>query len=614
MTEQTQPMPLLNRWLLIAVMALLTVGVWAASRSEAATSNVDMQNFAFTPAEVTVRVGDTVTWFNKDSEPHAVQGGPMNSPDIQPGSSFSHTFDQVGHVDYLCRIHTYMTGVVHVVGDNEPTTTTSTTAPPSTTSTTAPPATTTTTTEPGGTTTTTQPGGTTTTTQPGGTTTTTEPGGTTTTTTPPSSGGPAFQDVPDDPSATYPPGTPGSKTPPPSSAPQTTTTTTTQPGPPPPGQEVPNDPDDEDPPNAVLAADEGGSDGGGSEAPAPKDLGDGTFLAPSTTEGGVKVFKLTMAPTTIETAPGVTKEAYAFNGLVPGPVLRVNEGDRVRILVDNQLPFATAVHWHGMILPNAQDGVPGITQPFIDPGERYTYEWTAKAPGTHWYHSHTSGRHIGKGLYGALEVVPRTGDFQADRDYRLLLGDTDLGFVINGRMFPSTTPLVTKVGETVRLRVVNTGDEVHAMHLHGIPFDVVAQDGNKLTVPMRMDTLTISPGQTFDLLAKQENPGKWLLHCHIFRHSHKTTDEHHAGDTGMTGMVTILETKPADSNLPPSPLPLGQPIAASGSGGVPLPGSPSTQTLVLLVGGMAVALTGLRTGGRRRGLLSNPLNRKDSPE
>jgi plastocyanin/uncharacterized cupredoxin-like copper-binding protein len=607
MTPQNQPMPLTSRWLLVAVMALLTVGVLAMSRSDAATSNVDMQSFAFTPAEVTVRVGDTVNWSNKDSEPHAVQGGPMNSPDIAPGGSFSQTFDQAGDVDYFCRIHTYMIGVVHVLGENA-TTTTSTTAPPSTTSTTS-------TTAPPSTTTTTEPGGTTTTTEPGGTTTTTEPNGTTTTTAPPSSGGPAFQDVPDDPSATYPPGTSGSKTSPPKTANPTTTTTTTEPSPPPGEQEVPNDPDDEDPPNIVAAStgDAGGAEGDDGE-PKPKDLGDGTYLAPSSDEGGTKVFKLTMAPTTIETAPGVTKEAYAFNGIVPGPVLRVNEGDRVRIVVENQLPFATAVHWHGMILPNEQDGVPGITQPFIEPGERHTYEWTAKAPGTHWYHSHSSGRHIGKGLYGALEVVPRLGDFQADRDYRVMLGDTDLGFVINGRMWPSTTPLLTRVGETVRLRVINAGDEVHAMHLHGIPFDVVAQDGNKLLAPMRMDTLTISPGQTFDLIAKQENPGKWLLHCHIFRHSHKVGDEHHAGDSGMTGMVTLFETKPAGTPLPASPLPLGQSISATGSGGgLPVPGTPSTP-IWLVLGGIAVVLTGLRTGGRSGGLLSNPLNRKDSPE
>jgi FtsP/CotA-like multicopper oxidase with cupredoxin domain len=365
---------------------------------------------------------------------------------------------------------------------------------------------------------------------------------------------------------------------------------------------VPGDDSATEPPSA------GGGDGGGGGGGAtgggsagPTDLGDGTVLAPSSDDVGVKVFHLTMAAKTIGVAPGVTKEAYTFNGTVPGPVLRVTEGDRVRIVVTNDLSFPTAVHWHGMILPNEQDGVPGITQPFIEPGEQYTYEWTAVATGTHWYHSHTSGRHIGKGLYGALEVMPKVGDFKADRDYRLLLGDSDLGFVLNGKMFPSTTPLVSKVGETVRLRIINAGDQVHAMHLHGVPFDVVAQDGNRMAVPVRMDTLTISPGQTYDILAKQVNPGRWLLHCHIFAHSHKSGDEHEHGDSGMTGMVTTLDVAPADAVLPPSPL-VTQPIASTGAVGR---GSvPSDPPLLLAIFAcMAVVLTGAGVGVRGRDLL-----------
>jgi FtsP/CotA-like multicopper oxidase with cupredoxin domain len=253
-----------------------------------------------------------------------------------------------------------------------------------------------------------------------------------------------------------------------------------------------------------------------------------------------------------------------------------------------------------MILPNDQDGVPGLTQPYIEPGETYTYEWTAVATGTHWYHSHSSGRHIGKGLYGALEVVPKTGDFPADRDYRLLLGDTDLGFVINGRMFPSTTTLETKVGETVHLRIINTGDQVHAIHLHGTPFEVVAQDGNRIAVPAKMDTLTISPGQTFDLLAKEPNEGKWLLHCHIFAHSHMAMDEHEGDDTGMTGMVTILDVAPAGTSLPPSPLAV-VPIASSAVPAPAVPDAPlaGAEPWLLVVGLMALALIGLKLPNRK---------------
>ena len=280
---------------------------------------------------------------------------------------------------------------------------------------------------------------------------------------------------------------------------------------------------------------------------AGKPLGDGTTLAPFATVGGVKVFELDMVEVMQEVEPGVVKPAYAFNGVIPGPVLRVDEGDKVRMVVKNDLPFDTGVHWHGMVLPNEQDGVPGITQPPIMPGETYTYEFTAVATGTHWYHTHSSGRHIGKGLYGVLEVVPKKGDFKADHDYRIVIGDTDLGFTFNGKSYPATTTLKAEVGQRIRIRVVDTGDQVHAIHLHGTPFEVVAQDGIPIKEPDRMDTATISPGQTLDLIATFTNPGKWLLHCHIFGHSHKTDDTHSmsgapAGSdtTGMTGMVTIV--------------------------------------------------------------------------
>src|SRR4051812_42873012 len=169
MTARIQAVPALRRWLLVVTLFVLAFGLWAATRSEAATSSVTIRDFSFQPADITIGVGDTVTWTNNDSEAHAVQGGSMSSPDIGPGGTFSHTFGEAGDVSYICRIHTYMSGVVHVVSDPPPSTTT--TAAPTTT-TTAPASTTTTA---DGTTTTTAPGGTTTTTAPIDTTTTTAP-------------------------------------------------------------------------------------------------------------------------------------------------------------------------------------------------------------------------------------------------------------------------------------------------------------------------------------------------------------------------------------------------------------------------------------------------------
>lgn len=276
---------------------------------------------------------------------------------------------------------------------------------------------------------------------------------------------------------------------------------------------------------------------------AGADLGDGTRLATYEVVGGVKVFHLRAAPIQWETKPGVVREAYAFNGLVPGPVIRVNQGDKLRIIVQNDLPEGTSVHWHGMDLPNDQDGVPGLTQPMIEPGQSYTYEWTAISTGTHWYHSHMGGDQEGKGLYGALEVVPRTGDFPADRDYRIMIGDGPLGFVFNGKSFPATAPLVARVGERVHIRLIGTGPEmIHPIHLHSGYFTVVAQDGRRLAVPQQMDTINVGVGQTYDLIWVPTRVGKWMIHCHIF--SHSETAE------GMSGLVSIFNVAPPVVRLP----------------------------------------------------------------
>ncbi|GLW26647.1 hypothetical protein DI270_029395 [Microbispora triticiradicis] len=267
------------------------------------------------------------------------------------------------------------------------------------------------------------------------------------------------------------------------------------------------------------------------------DQGDGTRLAAYSLVGTVKVFKLCMSQTDWEVSPGVVKQAYTFNGIVPGPTIKVNEGDQVRVIVQNDLPEHTAVHWHGMQLPNAQDGVPDITQPHIMPGNTYTYEWTAKSTGTHWYHSHMGGGQVGRGLYGALLVTPTLGDIAADKHYTLEIGDGSNGFTLNGKSYPATVPLTAAVNQKVHVRLIGTGPEmIHPMHLHGVPFQVVAQDGNKLASPYTVDTLNVGVGQTYDIVFQPKEPGKWLLHCHIFSHSE--------GPNGMLGLVTIINVTP----------------------------------------------------------------------
>ncbi len=159
---------------------------------------------------------------------------------------------------------------------------------------------------------------------------------------------------------------------------------------------------------------------------------------------------------------------------------------------------------------------------------------------------------MGKGLYGSLEVVPHTGDRAVDRDFRLFVGDTNLGLVINGKTYPHTTPMPAKVGDKVRIRITPTGELVHPFHLHGQPFQLIAQDGFDLPAPVTMDTLLISTAQTFDLITTILEPGRWVFRCHIFSHMHEPgMGASHGGM--MSGLVTVLDVAPADTPVPPVP-------------------------------------------------------------
>lgn len=429
----------------LALVAGLMAVFFLPQQAEAATRSISIKNFAFQPETVNAAVGDTIVWTNNETDgtQHDILGGPFDSPVLNPGASYRATASQAGTYQYVCEIHSYMTGTIVVGGGGTPTQTPTTT--PTQTPTSTP----------------TQTPTTTPTTTPTSTPTTT-PTGTPTSTTPPQQG---------------------------------------------------------------------------------EDLHDGTFLAPYEVKDGWKVFTLTAAPLDLEVSKGVVKKAYAFNGIVPGPVIRVNEGDKVRIVVKNELPKGTSVHWHGMQLPNNQDGVPGVTQPMIEPGESYTYEWKAITTGSHWYHSHMDGEQVGRGLYGSLEVVPRLGDIRADHDYRVMVSDSVMGFLLNGRSFPATKPLRARVGESVRIRVIGTGPEqIHPMHLHGGEFTVVAQDGRNLSAPYQADTINVGVGQTYDILFTPREPGHWLFHCHIFSHSETAN--------GMTGLVTTVEVDPPALSLP----------------------------------------------------------------
>jgi manganese oxidase len=254
-----------------------------------------------------------------------------------------------------------------------------------------------------------------------------------------------------------------------------------------------------------------------------------------TMDGDVKVFELVCQEIDWETKEGTVYPAMAYNGMVPGPEVRVTEGDRVRFLVTNEMSESTAVHWHGLIVPNDQDGVPYITQPPIRPGGTYTYEFTVRPAGSHMYHSHhNAAEQVTRGMLGAFIVEPadQSREPQIDADYTLILNDSALGFTINGKEFPYTQPILTKLGDKIRIRYMNEGLMIHPMHLHGIPQLVFAKDGYNLPVPYLCDTLNIAPGERYDVLVDCTEPGLWAFHCHILTHA----ESRH----GMFGMVTVL--------------------------------------------------------------------------
>ena len=223
-----------------------------------------------------------------------------------------------------------------------------------------------------------------------------------------------------------------------------------------------------------------------------------------------------------EVLEGEFVEVWGYNGQYPGPEIRAKVGDKVRINFTNNLAEATTIHWHGLEVPNDQDGVPGITQPDIPPGGSWTYEFVAPKAGTAMYHTHSNTvRQLSKGLFGAFIVEPREGIPLYDREYTLLLHEINGFYTVNGHSFPKTLEdslLKIKSGERVLVRMINAGQIHHPMHLHGHQFKVVQIDSNPLEFPITVNTQDIAPGQTVDVEIDGSNPGTWVFHCHIITH------------------------------------------------------------------------------------------------
>ena len=245
---------------------------------------------------------------------------------------------------------------------------------------------------------------------------------------------------------------------------------------------------------------------------------------------GVKVFELTAKAIKWEVSPGKFVDSYAYNGQVPGPEMRVKQGDKIKVVLKNDLPESTSIHFHGVDLPFSQDGVPFISQPPIHPGETYEYEFTIiDVPGTFMYHSHHNAeQQVDKGLFGTFIVE---GEKNWDAEFTLITGDGSHGFTLNGKGFHATAPIVVKKDQRVLVRILNDGSQLHPMHLHGFDFKVIAQDGKPVTAYTR-DTLTVAPGERYDIIFTASKEGIWPFHCHVLSHVES--------DHGMHGMVTAV--------------------------------------------------------------------------
>jgi YVTN family beta-propeller protein len=270
----------------------------------------------------------------------------------------------------------------------------------------------------------------------------------------------------------------------------------------------------------------------------------------------VKEVTLTAKEVPWTLASGAVVKGWAYNGQIPGPEIRVKEGDRVRVTFKNELPVASSIHWHGLHVPWTMDGPPGINQKPVEPGGTFVYEFVAKPTGTHFYHSHGSGAHdealqMDMGLYGAF-VVEGKARPKYNAEYTFILSErlstlmpwADSGthahgagahgapapgmghamempdtFFVNGKSWPEVVPLRIKQGQRVKLRLINAGSSsAHPMHLHGHSFRVVAADGHLLAAPIVRDVIVVNPGERYDVEFVADNPGVWLFHCHELHH------------------------------------------------------------------------------------------------
>jgi manganese oxidase len=252
-------------------------------------------------------------------------------------------------------------------------------------------------------------------------------------------------------------------------------------------------------------------------------------------DNGVKVFHLVAEPVKQEIFPGKILNLWGYNGSAPGPTIQVTQGDRIRIVVDNHLPEPTSMHWHGFDIPFAMDGGPGLSQDAILPGGRFVYEFTIQQEGTYFYHSHMAMQEM-MGMIGAFIMHPQEPyDPPAEQDFAVILQEyavlpnnptpnsMNMEFnwlTMNGKSGPATTPLIVRLGDRVRLRLINLGMDHHPIHMHGHQFVITGTEGGRQPQstwgPNNTVLVGVAQARAVEFLAT--NPGDWMIHCHMPHH------------------------------------------------------------------------------------------------
>jgi FtsP/CotA-like multicopper oxidase with cupredoxin domain len=271
----------------------------------------------------------------------------------------------------------------------------------------------------------------------------------------------------------------------------------------------------------------------------------------------VREFHFSASPARVNLGAGPDFIAWTYNGQVPGPEIRVKEGEIIRVVLQNYLPEGTTIHWHGIPIVNRMDGVPGVTQEVVKPGEIFVYEFEAKPAGTYLYHSH-AGYQLDQGLYGPLIIEPSKPDETYDREFSLVLEDWVMrdgggtaqtrrrppmgmgmmggmmggmmnrgrglgfsgspllepiydGYAVNGRLYPAVAPLEVQKGDRVKLRLMNASSAtIYYLQLAGHSLSITHTDGRPIR-PIEIDVLRIGMGERYDVMFTANNPGHWLL-------------------------------------------------------------------------------------------------------